>query len=318
MPSSATKTKERRKHFHSKDLREARTGIAFVAPFILAFTLVFLIPIIVSIRQSFFRKLPSGGGVYGGGELEDTFVGMTNYQEVVTNTHFWDGIGRVVGYALFQIPVMIFLALALALLIDSQVIRRVTIFRLGNFLPYAIPGIVAAMVWLYLYTPEISPIVKGLESIGLHVDFMSRTMMLPSMANMTTWTYTGYNMLIFLAALNSIPEELYEAARIDGASAWQIVYKIKIPLVSGAALLAILLSIIGTIQLFNEPVVMQTANPWMGNDYTPMMMAYNTMMGSITPSGDGPASAVSIVMALIAGTLAAVYALLQTKVASNE
>ena len=63
---------------------------------------------------------------------------------------------------------------------------------------------------------------------------------------------------------------------------------------------------------------MQTANPWMGNDYTPMMMAYNTMMGSITPSGDGPASAVSIVMALIAGTLAAVYALLQTKVASNE
>ena len=93
--SAEAPPKPRRKHFHSKDLREARTGIAFVTPFILAFFLVFLIPIFVSIRQSFFRKLPSGGGVYGGGELEDTFVGMVNYQEVVTNTHFWDGIGRV-------------------------------------------------------------------------------------------------------------------------------------------------------------------------------------------------------------------------------
>lgn len=317
MSSSAT-IKTKRKSFHSKDAREARTGWAFVAPFVLAFTLVFLIPIFVSIRQSFFRKLPSGGGVYGGGELEDTFVGIENYSYVVTNTQFWDGIGRVVVYAAFQIPIMILLALGLALLIDSMVIRRVTIFRLGNFLPYAIPGIVAAMVWLYLYTPEISPIVKGLAAIGLDVNFMSKTMMLPSMANMTTWTYTGYNMLIFLAALNAVPEELYEAARIDGASGWQIVYKIKVPLVSGAALLAVLLSIIGTIQLFNEPAVMQTANPWMGDSYTPMMMAYNTMMGSITPAGDGPASAVSIVMAVIAGVLAAVYALLQGKVASNE
>ncbi len=125
-------------------------------------------------------------------------------------------------------------------------------------------------------------------------------------------------MLIFLAALQSIPRELYEAARIEGASGWQIVYKIKIPLVSGAALLAVLLSIIGTIELFNEPTVMETVNPWMGKDYTPRMMAYNTMMGTITPAGDGPASAVSIVMAIIAGALAVVYALLQRKVSSGE
>lgn len=86
-------------------------------------------------------------------------------------------------------------------------------------------------------------------------------------------------------------------------------------MVSSAALLAILLSIIGTIQLFNEPTVMSTVNPWMGKDYTPMLMAYNTMMGSITPGGDGPAAAISIVMALIAGLLAALYALAQRKVA---
>ena len=84
-------------------------------------------------------------------------------------------------------------------------------------------------------------------------------------------------------------------------------------MVSGAALLAVLLSIIGTIQLFNDPAVMQSANGWMGNAYTPMMMAYNTMFGTISPGGDGPASAISIVMALVAGGLAVIYALLQRK-----
>nr|WP_242491679.1 sugar ABC transporter permease [Actinomyces minihominis] len=294
--------------------RQARAGWAFVAPFTLAFILVFLIPIGVAIKQSFTRKVPVGGGAFGGGGTVDSFVGFENYAYVITNDSFWSGIGRVVLYALFQIPVMIIMALVLALLIDSLVIKRVAIFRLGNFLPYAIPGIVAAMVWLYLYTPEISPLVKGLADIGINADFMSPSMMLLSMANMTTWTYTGYNMLIFLAALQAIPKDLYEAARLDGATGWQVTWYVKIPMVSSAALLAVLLSIIGTIQLFNEPTVMQTVNSWMGMDYTPMTMAYNTMMGSITPSGDGPASAISIVMALIAGSLAAVYALAQRKV----
>lgn len=294
--------------------REARAGWAFVLPFVLAFVLVFLIPIIVSIRQSFFQKAPSEGGAFGGGELVDSFAGLQNYEAVVTNGRFWTGIGRVIIYGAFQIPVMIIAALALALAIDALIIKRVTIFRLGNFLPYAIPGIVAAMVWMYLYTPEISPLVKGLAAIGVDMQFMSPQWILASMANMTTWTYTGYNMLIFLAALQSIPKELYEAARIDGATGWQIIMKIKVPLVSGAALLAVLLSIIGTIQLFNEPAVLESVNPWMGKDFTPMMMAYNSMMGTLSPSGDGPASAVSIVMALIAGSLAVVYALLQRKV----
>ncbi len=294
--------------------RQARAGWAFVLPFVVVFTLVFLIPIAVAVRQSFFRKAPSGGGAFGGGDLVDRFVGLENYQYVVTSADFWQGMGRVIIYALIQIPVMIIMALILALLIDSLIIKRVAIFRLGNFLPYAIPGIVAAMVWLYLYTPEISPIVKGLADLGININFMSPSLMLLSMANMTTWTYTGYNMLIFLAALQAIPKELYEAARLDGATGWQVTWHVKIPMVSSAALLAILLSIIGTIQLFNEPTVMATVNSWMGKDYTPMVMAYNTMMGSLTPSGDGPAAAISIVMAIIAGTMAAVYAMAQRKV----
>lgn len=304
----------RKNHGRGPTRKQALTGWAFMAPFMTLFILVFLIPIGVSLYSSFFKQISEGGGLYGGGELKDTFVGFLNYAEVVSNMAFWRGMGRVLLYAAFQIPIMILMAMGLALLLDSFLVKRVGGFRLSWFMPYAIPGIIAAMVWLYLYTPGISPINQGLSALGVDFNFMSRNIILVSMANMTTWTYTGYNMLIFLAALQAVPHELYEAARIDGATGWQITTKIKVPLLRGAALLAVLLSIIGTVQLFNEPTIMSTVNPWMGKDYTPMMMAYNTMMGTLSPSGDGPASAVSLVMALIAGALAVIYALAQRKV----
>ena len=163
-------------------------------------------------------------------------------------------------------------------------------------------------------TVVITPIVKGLAAIGIKVNFFGDNVVLGSMANITTWTFTGYNMLIFLAALQAIPHDLYEAARIDGASGFQIAMKIKLPNVRAAALLAMLLSIVGTIQLFNEPQVMSISDPSISKSYTPMMMALNTSQGTLTPGGDGPASAVAIVMALIAGVLAVVYTLVERKV----
>lgn len=293
--------------------REMLTGWAFIAPFAVLFALCFLIPIGVSIHSSFYRAVPSGGGLYGGGKLVDTFVGLRNYADIAASAAFWRGMGRVLLFGIVQVPVMILSALGLALLLDSTAVRRVAGFRLAYFLPFAIPGVVAALVWTYMYNPQFSPINQALSVFGVSIPFFSPRVILWSMANMTTWTFTGYNMLIFLAALQAIPHELYEAARLDGASEWTIVRRIKVPMVGSATLLAVLLSIIGTIQLFNEPAVLQAVNPWMGNDYTPMMMAYNTMMGAISPSGEGPASAIPILMTLVAGLLAVVYALVQRR-----
>lgn len=293
---------------------DAVTGWMFMAPFAIFFVVVFVVPIIVSIRSSFFAQKSSGEGLYGGGGVVDTFVGFDNFALALTSEPFWVGMGRVTLYAAFQIPVMILLALVLALLLDSLIVRRVGFFRLSFFLPFAIPGVIAAMMWLYLYTPEVSPFMQYLPE---GADFMAPGTVLFSMANMTTWTFTGYNMLIFLAALQAIPKDLYEAARLDGASGWQIATRIKIPLVRGAALLAVLLSIIGTIQLFNEPVVLESQNPWMGKEFTPMMLTYNSLLGAVSPSGTGPASAYSLLMALIAGVLAIVYALLQRRKGDN-
>lgn len=284
------------------------TGFLFLAPFLVLFVVVFLIPIIVSIRSALFAQVASGGGLYGGGELVDQFVGLDNLVAAATNGAFWKGMGRVTLFGLIQVPLMIGSGLFLALLLDSFIVRRVAFFRLAFFLPYAVPGVIAAMMWAYLYTPRLSPFLEYLPD---GTNLMAPNVIILSMANMTTWTFTGYNMLIFLAALQTIPRELYEAASMDGATGFQIATRIKIPLVRGAALLAILLSIIGTVQLFNEPVIMQTVNQWMGNDYTPMMLAYNSLMGQVTPSGSGPASAVSLLMAVIAGALAAIYAFAQ-------
>ena len=300
--------KERRASAWSR--KQKIVGWGFLAPFFLAFILVFLVPVIVSIKSALFSQVPKGEGLYGGGGTVDTFVGLDNLSAAAQNPVFWQGVGRVMLFGAIQIPVMIGGALLLALLLDSMLVKRVAFFRLGYFLPYAIPGIIAAMVWVYMYTPQISPF-QGILPAGTNL--MAPNIILFSMANMTTWTYMGYNMLIFLAALQAIPHDLYEAARIDGASGWQVATKIKIPLVRGAALLAVLLSIIGTIQLFNEPTVMKTMNPWMGDAYTPMMMAYNSLLWQVTPSGSGPANAISLLMAVIAGALAAIYALVQRK-----
>ncbi|KAA8819672.1 ABC transporter permease [Bifidobacterium rousetti] len=294
--------------------RESRTGWAFMAPFGILFALVFILPIFWAVYSSFFRQVTTGGGAYGGGELVNQFVGLENFKYAVTSSAFWSGVGRVLVYTVIQVPVMIIGALVLALLLDSYIVRHVTAFRLGYFLPYAIPGVVASIIWVFLYNGQISPIVKALASLGVSVDFFAKNIVLGSMANITTWTFTGYNMLIFLAALQAIPHDLYEAARIDGANGLQIAWHIKLPNVRAAALLAMLLSIVGTIQLFNEPQVMSTADSGIGKAYTPMMMALSTSQGTLTPGGDGPASAIAIVMALIAGVLAALYALVERKV----
>ena len=235
--------------------RENRTGWAFMAPFAVLFTFVFILPIIWAIYSSFFRQVTEGGGAYGGGELVNKFVGFQNFQYAITSGNFWSGVGRVLLYTLIQVPIMIIAALALAIVIDSFVVKHVTGFRLGYFLPYAIPGVVASIIWVYLYNGQISPIVKGLAAIGVNVDFFNKNIVLGSMANITTWTFTGYNMLIFLAALQAIPHDLYEAARIDGAGPFRIFWTIVLPLIRPILTTVIVFQTMGTWNDFMTPSV---------------------------------------------------------------
>lgn len=243
-----------------------------MGPFLLLFIGTMVVPIIMAIGYSFTRVERSG--LLGEAGIESTFAGLENYIAALSNQNFIDSIGRMILFGIVQVTVMIVAATVLALLLESAAARWPGFFRATYFLPYGIPGVIATILWSFLYIPGLSPIVDVLGWVGLDVDFLGPNLVLWSIANIVTWTYTGYNMLIIIAQLKSIPGELYEAARIDGAGALRIVRSIQLPLIRPALMLTIIFSIIGTLQLFAEPRLLQAMSSGITTEYTPNMSAY--------------------------------------------
>jgi multiple sugar transport system permease protein len=252
-----------------RQLRRIGLPYLFLSPFLLLFALFFILPLGYALGISLFADRLVGGTV---------FVGSQNYLQVLQDGAFWDGVRRMVVFGVVQVPIMLGLALVFALLLDSGVARLRTLFRLGFFLPYAIPSVVAALLWGYLYGPNFGPFAQLASALRLPAPgFLTTSGMLPSIGNIVTWQWTGYNMVILYAALQAIPPELYDAATVDGAGGWTIARYVKIPLIAPALVLTCVFSIIGTLQLFNEPSIMYSLAPdVIGNHYTPNLYAYNT------------------------------------------
>jgi multiple sugar transport system permease protein len=240
----------------------------FLAPFLLLFLLFFILPLGYALGISLFADRLVGGTV---------FVGSQNYLQALQDSSFWEGIRRMLLFMVVQVPVMLCLALIFALILDSGVAKLRTLFRLGFFLPYAIPSVVSALLWGYLYSPNFGPFAQIASSLHLPAPgFLTDSGMLASIGNIVTWQWTGYNMIILYAALQAIPSELYEAALVDGATGWKVARYIKIPLIAPALVLTCVFSIIGSLQLFNEPQIMSTLAPNVILDhYTPNLYAYN-------------------------------------------
>ncbi|HXV92810.1 MAG TPA: sugar ABC transporter permease, partial [Pseudonocardia sp.] len=269
----------------------SRAWIAFVLPFAIPFVLFYLAPIVYAITQSLVRTERTGG-IFG--ESRTVFTGLDQYVAVFNEPAFREGVGRMLLFGIVQVPIMLGLALVLALLLDSAVARLKRLFRIVYFLPYAIPGVIAALMWAFLYSPQLSPVVNLLDAIGPRPDFLGSGTILWSIANVVTWTYTGYNMLIIFAALQAIPTELSEAARVDGAGGVRIAWSIKIPIVAPALVLTAVFSIIGTLQLFTEPIVFRTISTNVTSGYTPNLLAFNIASANNYPL----AAATSVVLAV--------------------
>ena len=179
-----------------------------------------------------------------------------------------------------------------------------------NWFRWALPGwlspkVLSTMIWGFVYGAKYGLVGSLNDFLGTNIDVLNPDMLLASIANINTWEYAGYNMLIFYSSLSTIPHSLYEAASIDGASEWQIVKKIKLPELKGSLAITVIFSIIGSFQLFNEPSILQNMVP--GNAittyYTPNMYAYNL---SFSGNQSNYAAALAIVMAVI--TMAIAYA----------
>lgn len=269
-------------------------GWKFMWPFAIVFVFVFIIPIIYAIYISFFQQKMIGGTV---------FAGVANYVRLFHDSNFWYSVGRVALFTVVQVPIMLALAALVALALDSMRLHGMKFFRISTFLPYAVPAVVSTLMWGFMYSAKYGLIGSINSATGLRLDAFNPDWILVSIGNINTWEFTGYNMLIFYAALSTIPHDLYEAAAIDGASEWQIIRKIKLPELRGSLAITVIFSIIGSFQLFNEPQILKSMAP--GNVittyYTPNMYAYNlSFMGDQA----NYAAALAIVMAVITMVLA--------------
>jgi multiple sugar transport system permease protein len=195
------------------------------------------------------------------------------------------------------VPVMLGLALLFALLLDADKVRLRAFSRIAIFLPYAIPGVVASLLWGFLYLPTTSPGYFLLGKLGMSApQLLSGNGMYVALANIAVWGGTGFNMVVIYTSLRALPTEVYEAARIDGASELQIALRIKIPMVLPSLVLTFFFSLIATLQVFSEPTTLRPLTNGISSTWSPLMKVYRDafVRGDIYS-----ASATSVVIAAV-------------------
>jgi multiple sugar transport system permease protein len=282
--------------------RRSWAGWKFVGPFMAIFALVFLAPIGYSIYLSLYRTRLIGG---------TSFVGLDNYQQAMTDASFWSAFGRVSLFLVIQVPIMLFIALLVALAIDSGRLYGKAFFRVAIFLPYAVPAVVATLMWGFMYGTQFGLVSNINDAFSVSINPLGADLVLASIGNIVTWEFVGYNMLIFYSALRVVPTSLYESAEIDGAGAFRIITAIKLPAIRGALAIATIFSIIGSFQLFNEPSILRPlAKNTITTDFTPNLYAYSL---SFAGQQYNYAATVAIVMGIITMVIAYVVQLRGTK-----
>ena len=261
-------------------LKRARSApYFFLLPATILFALFFALPIGYALYLS-FRKVHVSGLGLGAGARNEVWAGLENYTDALTDNELLDGALRVVGYGCLVVPVMLGLALLFALMLDSDKVRFTPFTRLAIFLPYAIPGVVAALLWGFLYLPDVSPFYYLLEKLHMpQPNLLDGGPLYLAMANIAVWGGTGFNMIVIYTSLQAIPAEVYEAAKLDGATPLQIALKIKIPMVAPSLVLTFFFSIIATLQVFNEPTTLKPLTNSVNTTWSPLMKVYQDAFG---------------------------------------
>jgi len=285
--------------------RAGRTAYLLLAPFLVVFAISIVAPLGYALVISLYRKQLVGG---------TSFVWFENYARALGDELLLEGVGRVLLFLAVQVPIMLAIALLAALALDSGRLAGSRVVRIGLFLPYAIPAVVAALMWGYIFGGQFGLAGQVLDSLGLPaIDFLGPGLMLASIGNVVTWSFVGYNMLIFYASLRSIPTEIYEAAAIDGAGQFRLAWSIKLPSLRPALTLAAVFSVIGSLQLFNEPSVLQALRPSViSTSYTPNLYAYSL---AFTGAQTNYAAAIAV---LLGGFTVAIAYIVQLVVARRD
>ena len=280
-----------------KPTRDTMVAVVMLLPslvFLGAFTYW---PILRSLYFSFHDVMLGSNKIF--------FLGWENYERVLSDSLFWKSFRNTAFYTLITIPVAITCALLLAVALDTK-IRAVAFYRAAFFYPVMIPSVAAGMVWVFLYAPGYGPINGMMEMLGLpKLEWLySSDWALPAIMVMSIWKYSGYFMLILLAALQLVPRDLYEAARLDGVSAWHQLIHITVPMISPTIYFVIIIGILHSYQIFDYVFVMTQGGP---ADATNVLTLY-IYQNAFQYQDIGFASTVANMLLLFIGGLIAVIA----------
>jgi multiple sugar transport system permease protein len=268
---------------------------ALLIPAAVLFVGLFLIPLGYAIYLSLRgpRVSPQANGF---GIIHTRFVGFLNYTRALQD-HIWlASFERLLLYAVITIPFTLGGALLFALLLDAARARLVRFTRLCLLLPYAVPGVIAGIMWGFLYLPDTSPITSAAAGLGWHhLNLLSPTMLYSSLANIAVWGALGFNMIILFTGLRATPSEVYDSARIDGCGEIRLALRIKVPLIAPSLTLAALFSLIGTLQAYSEPTVLAPLTTSIPSTYFPMM---NVQRDAFATNQPNLASAMAMIIAV--------------------
>lgn len=274
--------------------RNALKGYLFLIPFFVLFFLFYVTPLIYTGYLSFFVRR---------GIFVQIFVGFENFVHVFEDNQFFASLWSIGRFFLIQAPVMLILAIVFALYIDRRSNPLRSTFRLVYYLPFTVSSVVAGLMWGYMFSKNLSPFNAVLGPLGIHPDFLATKHLLWSMGIIVSWEWTGYNMIIMYSALQSIAPELYDAAEVDGAGKIQTIWYIKLPLLLPAIIMALIFTIIGTSQIFNEPYILSSLT-FVSPALTPNMYIYTT---AFSYGAFNYAGAMAIILAIITFVISFVF-----------
>lgn len=269
--------------------RRDRRGAWFVAPFTVMFLLFLVSPLGYAVYESFYTTRLVGGRSY---------VGLANYGEALHDGTFWNGVWHVAVFGAVQIPIMLAIAFFFATIFDLGVARFGRFFRTVFFLPFAVPAVVASVMWNFLLEPSFGPFTHFAGFLGFQsTNFFSSGLIWPTIVVIVIWEWTGYNMIILYTALRSVPREVVEAAVLDGAPLRKVITRVKLPMVRPAIVMLAFLNVIGALQLFVEPSILGDFYPQAISDhFTPTIYIYNR---GIAGQEYGIASATAVLLAIV-------------------
>jgi len=240
-------------------MNQERAAWGFVAPALIALGLFFFLPVAAALILSF-----TDFDIYAVADIDNLrFVGLDNYIHLLETPLFWKALGNTAWFVLLGVPLSIMMSLAAALLLDNKLARFKGFFRTVYFAPVVTTLVAVAVIWRYLLHTKYGLVNWALGGIGIGpIDWLGDPhWSMPAIVLFAVWKNFGYNMIIILAGLQTIPEELHEAARIDGANAFQRLRHVTLPGLAPVLLVVSILTMAGYFQLFAEPYVMTQGGP---------------------------------------------------------